>query len=112
MPLDRYRSIIPEWDRFMDTVGRRDPTTLRVRTGRISHADLAERLRAQGFTLEGVEGLPDFLRVVDGPHSVADTVENWLGLFYIQQASTGVAALLLANVAFALMVAAFYSALS
>jgi len=92
MPLDRYRSIIPEWDRFVDTIGRRDPTTLRVRTGRISHADLAERLRAQGFTLEGVEGLPDFLRVVDGPHSVADTVENWLGLFYIQQASTGVAA--------------------
>ena len=92
MPLERYRSIIPDWDRFRDTISRRDPTTLRVRTGRISPADLTERLAAQGFTLEGVEGLPDFLRVLEGPHSVADTVENWLGLFYIQQASTGVAA--------------------
>ena len=45
--------------------------------------------------LEPVQGLPDFMRVVDGPHSVADTIENWLGLFYIQQASTGVAAPLL-----------------
>ena len=92
MPLERYRSIIPDWDHFRDTIGRRDPTTLRVRTGRISPVDLTERLQAQGFTLEGVEGLPDFLRVLEGPHSVADTVENWLGLFYIQQASTGVAA--------------------
>ncbi|SVB03543.1 uncharacterized protein METZ01_LOCUS156397 [marine metagenome] len=92
MQLTRYRSIISEWDRFQDAISRRDPTTLRVRTGRVSREDIAERLRAQGFTLERVEGLPDFLRVLGGPHSVADTVENWLGLFYVQQASTGVAA--------------------
>ena len=95
MPLERYRAIIPEWDRFQATILSRDPTTIRVRTGRITSGDLAERLSAQGFVLEPVQGLPDFMRVVDGPHSVADTIENWLGLFYIQQASTGVAAPLL-----------------
>ena len=95
MPLERYRAIIPDWDRFQATILSRDPTTIRVRTGRISLADLADRLREQGFVLESVEGLRDFMRVVDGPHSVADTIENWLGLFYIQQASTGVAAPLL-----------------
>ena len=95
MPLERYRAIIPDWDRFEATILSRDPTTIRVRTGRISLADLADRLREQGFALEPVEGLRDFMRVVDGPHSVADTIENWLGLFYIQQASTGVAAPLL-----------------
>jgi NOL1/NOP2/sun family putative RNA methylase len=95
-PLERYRTVIPDWERFQDAMLRRDPPTLRVRTGRISKASLQDRLRAQGFVLSEVEGLPDFLRVVDGPHSVADTLENWLGLFYIQQASTGVAAPLLA----------------
>ena len=57
---------------------------------------LKDRLQAQGFVLTEVEGLPEFLRVIDGPHAIADTLENWLGLFYIQQASTGVAAPLLA----------------
>ena len=95
-PLERYRAIIPDWEGFQDTILRRDPPTLRVRTGRISPADLSGRLQAQGFVLSEVEGLPDFLRVIDGPHTVADTIENWLGLFYIQQASTGVAAPLLA----------------
>ena len=94
-PLERYRAIIPDWERFQETMLRRDPPTLRVRTGRISTVSLKERLRAQGFVLSEVEGLPDFLRVIDGPHAVADTLENWLGLFYIQQASTGVAAPLL-----------------
>ncbi len=86
MPLERYRAIIPDWDRFEATILSRDPTTIRVRTGRISLADVADRLQEQGFVLEPVEGLRDFMRVVDGPHSVADTIENWLGLFYIQQA--------------------------
>ena len=94
-PLERYRTIIPDWEGFRDTMLRRDPPTLRVRTGRISTVDLEDRLQAQGFVLSEVEGLPDFLRVIDGPHAVADTLENWLGLFYIQQASTGVAAPLL-----------------
>ncbi len=94
-PLERYRAIIPDWEGFTDAMLRRDPPTLRVRTGRISTAGLKDRLEAQGFVLSEVEGLPDFLRVIDGPHAVADTLENWLGLCYIQQASTGVAAPLL-----------------
>jgi len=94
-PLERYRTIIPDWEVFRDTMQRRDPPTLRVRTGRISTKSLKDRLETQGFVLSEVEGLPDFLRVIDGPHSVADTLENWLGLCYIQQASTGVAAPLL-----------------
>ena len=94
--LERYRAIIPDWEGFRETILRRDPPTIRVRTGRISLAVLRDRLQAQGFVLSEVEGLPEFLRVIGGPHSVADTLENWLGLFYIQQASTGVAAPLLA----------------
>ena len=94
--LERYRTIIPDWEGFRETILRRDPPTIRVRTGRISAKVLRDRLQAQGFVLSEVEGLPEFLRVIGGPHAVADTLENWLGLFYIQQASTGVAAPLLA----------------
>jgi NOL1/NOP2/sun family putative RNA methylase len=94
-PLERYRTIIPDWEGFRDTMLRRDPPTLRVRTGRISTSGLKDRLQGQGFVLTEVDGLPDFLRVIEGPHAVADTLENWLGLCYIQQASTGVAAPLL-----------------
>lgn len=86
--LERYRTIIPDWERFRDTMLRRDPPTLRVRTGRISTERLKERLEAQGFILSYIEGVPDFLRVIDGPHAVSDTLENWLGLFYIQHTLT------------------------
>ena len=96
MLFHRYRSIIPDWDRFQETILSRDPTTIRVRTGRISLADLDCRLQEQGFVTETIEGLTDFLRIIDGPHSVADTIENWLGLFYIQQVSSGLAAPILA----------------
>ncbi len=65
---------------------------LRVRTGRISLPSLVERLEAQGFRLRPLVGQPSFLLVEEAPHPVSLTLEHWLGLFYVQQASTGVAA--------------------
>lgn len=91
MRLERYRDIVPEWDRLLKAVDRPEPTTLRVRTGRIEPGRLVARLRAKGFQLEPVEGLPAFFRVTEEPHPVSKTLEHWLGLFYIQQVVTGVA---------------------
>ena len=79
MPLERYRQIIPDWDRFLEAVVRKEPVAIRVRTTRISVEELRSRLEARGFVLESVAGLPDFLRVLDGPASVSETVEHWLG---------------------------------
>ncbi len=93
--LERYRSIIPDWDRFIDVIRTRDPQTLRVRRGRISSEALASALGDRGFTVEEISGLPEHLRVIDGPGSVSMTPEHWLGLFYVQQAATGVAGLAL-----------------
>jgi len=62
-----------------------------VRTGRIEEAALLERLAAQGFRTRPVAGLPAFYQVEDGPFAVSMTAEHWLGLMYVQQASTGVA---------------------
>lgn len=73
-----------------------EPTVLRVRTGRIGCDELEARLVAQGFRLRPLEGLPGFYQVEDGPRPVTFTLEHWHGLFYVQQASTGVAAPVLA----------------
>ncbi|NIP56516.1 MAG: hypothetical protein GWM92_00340, partial [Gemmatimonadetes bacterium] len=92
MSVDRYRSVIPEWERFLEHARRPEPTTLRVRTGRIEPDELADRLRRRGFGLEEVPGLDAVFRVTEEPYSAAQTLEHWMGLFYIQQAVTSVAA--------------------
>lgn len=96
MTLERYREIIPKWDRFVETIQTREPTTFRVRPDRIPRAELEANLSRQGFVTEAVQGLPGFLRVVDGPYSVALTPEHWHGDIYVQQTVTGVAAPVLA----------------
>lgn len=92
MSLERYRGAIPDWERFRTAVARPEPTTFRVRTGRIEPSALRERLEARGYRLAPVEGVPDFFRILEEPFPVSQTPEHWLGLIYVQQASTGLAA--------------------
>lgn len=94
--LDRYRAIIPEWQAFLEAVNRPEPITLRVRRGRIDPEALRRRLEGQGFRLSPIPELPDFFRVDHAPWPLSETLEHWLGLFYMQQGVTGVAAPLLA----------------
>ncbi len=94
-PLDRYSAVIPSYPDFLAAVHRPEPRTLRVRTGRISLGELSRRLESQGFGVRPLGGLPDFLEVTEQPFPVSESLEHWLGLFYIQQAVTGVAAPLL-----------------
>jgi NOL1/NOP2/sun family putative RNA methylase len=63
-----------------------------VRTGRIDTEALTRRLHDQGFRLRPIDGMPAFLQVEEAPYPVSFTLEHWLGLVYVQQASTGVAA--------------------
>lgn len=90
--LDRYRSIVDDWDAFTAASARPEPTVFRVRTGRVDEARLLEDLGAQGFRTRPIEGLAGFHQVVEEPHPVSMTLEHWNGLIYVQQASTGVAA--------------------
>lgn len=91
-PLDRYRPYIDDWDGFVDAAGREEPTVFRIRTGRIDEDDLRARLEDRGFRIRSLDGLPGFGEVVDGPVPLSMTPEHWLGLVYVQQASTGLAA--------------------
>ncbi|MEQ8329318.1 MAG: hypothetical protein RH859_02520 [Longimicrobiales bacterium] len=92
MTLERYRSVMPDWAAFSEAAVRPEPTVFRVRTGRIPTSELAQRLTAQGFRLRPLPGMPDFFQVEEEPYPVTFTLEHWMGLIYVQQASTGVAA--------------------
>ena len=92
MPFDRYRDVIPDFDQFLDFASRPEPTTIRVRSGRIGEETLVGRLERQGFGLRALVGQPGFFQVEREPKPIALTLEHWLGLFYVQRASTGIAA--------------------
>lgn len=89
--IEPYRDLIDDWDAFVEAVRRPEPQTLRVNRLRTTVEAVQEELEAEGFELEGLEGQPFMLRVVDGPRSVSDTWGHWAGDFYIQQAATAVA---------------------
>jgi NOL1/NOP2/sun family putative RNA methylase len=96
MALDRYRPIIPDWDAFHQASHTPEAVALRVRRGVMDPAALRARLEERGFRLGAVPGLPEVFRVGDGPGSVAQTPEHWLGLFHIQQAVMSLPSLALA----------------
>ena len=90
--LARYRCIISDWEAFRKAAANPEPTVFRVCKRRTSPQALVDRLTQQGFRLRNKAGLPDFYEVEEGPRPVSLTLEHWLGLFYVQQASTGIAA--------------------
>ncbi len=94
--MERYRDVIADWREFVETTTSPEPVTLRVRRALVSASDLASRLRDQGFETTPVPGLTDYLRVVGGPGSVAQTLEHWLGLLHVQQAVMALPSLALA----------------
>ncbi|MBR43911.1 MAG: hypothetical protein CME18_05805 [Gemmatimonadetes bacterium] len=81
-----------DWAGFTEAARRPEPVVFRVCAGRVTEHALIERLRAHGFEMEPVNGVPGFHRVKEGPGPLSATREHWLGLLYVQQASTGVAA--------------------
>ncbi len=73
-----------------------EPITIRLRPRVSDPARVTARLAAQGFRLDPVPGIPHTLKVVEGPHSVAQTLEHWLGEIHVQQSVMAVPSLALA----------------
>jgi tRNA (cytosine49-C5)-methyltransferase len=66
-----------------------------VRLGRVTAGALLESLAAQGFQVRPSPYLPaahGVYEVERAPFPLSETLEHWLGLFYIQQAATCLAA--------------------
>ena len=81
--LPRYRAIIPDWDRFLDTCQRPLPTVVRTNTLRITAEKLRKRLMQQGIS---ASHLPWEATLIEVDRPVGKTIEHWLGLLYIQEA--------------------------
>jgi NOL1/NOP2/sun family putative RNA methylase len=81
--LPRYRSVIPDWDRFLDACQRPLPTIVRTNTLRITPEDLRERLLQRGIS---ASRLPWEATLLEVDRPVGNTIEHWLGLLYVQEA--------------------------
>jgi NOL1/NOP2/sun family putative RNA methylase len=92
--MDRYREIIPDWEAFWEAIHRPLPTVIRCNTLRVEPEGLRERLEGKGFRLSPLpwdEGLFQ----VEGEIPIGNTLEHWLGLYYVQEASQTLAVLAL-----------------
>jgi NOL1/NOP2/sun family putative RNA methylase len=81
--LPRYRTIIPDWERFREVCRRPLPPVARTNTLRITPAGLRKRFLRRGIAASHVPWEATLLRV-DRP--VGNTIEHWLGLLYVQEA--------------------------
>ena len=87
---------MPDWAEFTAKAVTPEPTVFRVNTATVSEHTVLERLHARGYRTRPIEGLDTFHQVEHAPVPVSKTPEHWLGWIYVQQASTGVAAPVLA----------------
>lgn len=92
--MERYKHIIPNYDEFLRVIDEPMPTNVRVNTIRIAPEHLIERLSQKGFKVEKVSWCP-YLLLLDGELSAGSTIEHWLGLYYIQEATSLIAPMVL-----------------
>jgi len=83
--LTRYQKIIPDWEEFIAATRRPLPLTIRTNTLRILPSKLRTRLEEKGFSLTPFPGIPTLFQVEE--KGVTKTIEHWLGLFYVQEAT-------------------------
>jgi NOL1/NOP2/sun family putative RNA methylase len=85
--MERYRGIIPEWDLFLKALERPLPPTIRANTIKISPEELKYRLERKGAEVLTSEWC-DVLMEVHGIKGLGNTLEHWLGFYYVQEASS------------------------
>lgn len=84
--MERYREIIDDWDAFWNALHRPLPTVIRTNTLRIDPETLQRRLERKGFLLRPLPWDTSCFQVT-GPISIGNTLEHWLGYFYVQEAT-------------------------
>ncbi|MCS7254228.1 MAG: NOL1/NOP2/sun family putative RNA methylase [Armatimonadota bacterium] len=92
--MERYRDIIPNYDEFLRIIDEPMPTTARVNLLKTTPKELIDRLKAKGFEVERSSWCP-YLLTLRGDIPAGSTIEHWLGLYYIQEATSLIAPLAL-----------------
>ncbi len=90
---NRYREVVPEFELFLDALGRPPPVHVRVNTLKARPAAVAERLASAGVPVAPEPWCPWLLQVHgDAPPPVGASLLHGLGHIYLQSASSAVAA--------------------
>lgn len=84
--MERYREIIEDWEAFEKALERPLPTVIRTNTLRIEPSVLRRRLESKGFDLHPLPW-DEGCFTVEGEIPVGNTLEHWLGYYYVQEAS-------------------------
>ncbi len=88
--MERYRHLIPDYEKFLRVVQTPAPTVIRANTLKTSPEVLAARLKKIGYSLSAL-GWDPWLFTVPNGESISSTLEHWLGHFYIQEATSALA---------------------
>ena len=84
--MERYRDIIPDWKAFWQAIHTPLPTVIRTNTLRISPEALRGRLQAKVFSLSPLSWEETCFQV-EGDIPIGNTLEHWLGYYYVQEVS-------------------------
>ncbi len=91
--MERYRHIIPDFERFQACLYEPQPDYIRINTLKVKEEEAVSALQRLGFTLERVPYLRWFYRVVETPgYPISQTLYHWLGWFYMQDVAPGLVA--------------------
>lgn len=93
----RYKSIVPDYEAFLDYLAKPLPYSIRVNSLKIEPNRLAEKLEARGFKLKPVDWHPWFF-LVESCGSTGQpgaTLEHMLGYYYVQELVSAIPPILL-----------------
>lgn len=79
----RYRSIIDDWDAFLEITESRLPHVVRTNSLKIAPSDLHQRLVASGIGATPYNWIDELFEIAEPP---GRRIEHWLGLYYAQEA--------------------------
>lgn len=91
--IERYRSIIPDFDDFLSILAQPLPTTVRINTLKTDRSSLLDRLDRAGVAYTGLNWYPLGLRL--GVERPGKMIEHTLGLIHIQEEISMVPSLVL-----------------
>lgn len=92
--MERYRQIIPDWDKFIYYCSLPLPRTLRVNTLKLSPQALEARFKNLGWDFKKFEFCP-WGYEIETQDEISKTLEHWLGYYYIQEATSFIPVLVL-----------------
>ncbi|MEO0243105.1 MAG: RsmB/NOP family class I SAM-dependent RNA methyltransferase, partial [candidate division WOR-3 bacterium] len=84
-----------EYELFLKAIFRGKKPSIRVNTIKIEREELFRRLQAKGFKLVKVPFYEDAFIVEESPVEIGNTVEHFMGYYYVQSLSSMIPPLLL-----------------